>query len=202
MNISKISFSLLFGCSVLLSSCGSGTASASGDEKKEATADEEKVPETTIKTQSDALDAPYKKYLSLKEALYQNDAEKAKTNAGEMKTAVTGIDSKTIPAELTEKWNMFSKNIIDDLTKIENAKDIAEARVDFSTLSEVMVDAVKTIGLKKEKAFLQHCPMAKNAKGEEGADWLDKDKAVANPYFGAKDEMRGCGETKESYKFE
>ena len=201
MTISKISIAFLFAFSLVLGSCNNSTSTASADGKKEA-AEEDKIPETHIKAQSDALDAPYTKYLSLKEALYQSDFEKAKSAGSDMKTSITGIDAKNIPAEMSDKLNALSKKLSDDLSKIESSKDIAEARVAFSTLSEAMVDAVKTIGLKKEKAFLQHCPMAKNAKGEEGADWLDKDQAISNPYFGSKDEMRGCGETKESYKFE
>ena len=34
-----------------------------------------------------------------------------------------------------------------------------------------------------------HCPMA---FGDRGADWLSAERAVENPYFGAR--MFGCGE--------
>lgn len=47
----------------------------------------------------------------------------------------------------------------------------------------------------KETLYLQHCPMANNAKG---ASWLSAEQEIRNPYFGAA--MLRCGEIIEVIK--
>jgi hypothetical protein len=39
--------------------------------------------------------------------------------------------------------------------------------------------------------YLDHCPMY-----EGGADWLSRDKAIRNPFYGAQ--MMNCGSVKET----
>ncbi len=201
MNLVKITLTSLFSLTLLMSACSSGNSSTN-NAKAESENTEEKAPVVKVKIQSDVLNQPYDQYLLLKDALFNNDIDLAKNSAKDMKAAFAQVDVKNIPASLNEQWSELNKTCNEELSKIEQCSKITDARLSFSALSDVFSEAVKVFGLKKGKAYLQHCPMAKNAKGSEGADWLDKDEAIANPYFGAKDEMKGCGETKESYTFE
>jgi hypothetical protein len=46
-----------------------------------------------------------------------------------------------------------------------------------------------------EPVYVQFCPMANNG---EGANWLSKESAVKNPYYGSM--MLTCGSVKEAIK--
>jgi len=70
---------------------------------------------------------------------------------------------------------------------ISEAKSLDEARKDFKALSEIAVKLAKG----KKGYYVLHCPMVKGG----GGDWLQTDKKVANPYFGAS--MLECGGVKE-----
>ena len=46
-----------------------------------------------------------------------------------------------------------------------------------------------------ETVYYQHCPMADDGKG---ANWLSKESAIKNPYYGSQ--MLSCGKTVETIK--
>ena len=191
MKMTRTILTLSLGASLLLFSCSGGNTAEQKDEK---------AKEVAVQAKSDALNPVYDKYIELRDALYNNDFEKAKALSGELKSVIAGINASSIPGG---DWDKTSKNIENQASKLQEAKNITEARVNFSDISTSIIDVVKKTGLKNENAYVQHCPMAKNSKGnDDGADWLDKKESVENPYFGAKDEMKGCGETKEKLKFQ
>jgi Cu(I)/Ag(I) efflux system membrane fusion protein len=73
---------------------------------------------------------------------------------------------------------------------IAQAADIEAARVDFERLSNAIIRAVRAIGLPVGyEVQLAYCPMAFEGRR---ADWLQDDKELLNPYFGAS--MLQCGE--------
>jgi len=45
----------------------------------------------------------------------------------------------------------------------------------------------------EQPVYYQHCPMA---NGGKGANWLSKENAVKNPYYGSQ--MLSCGKTVET----
>ena len=47
----------------------------------------------------------------------------------------------------------------------------------------------------KDAVYYQHCPMYNNGKG---ANWLSKESAIKNPYYGSQ--MLTCGSTVETIK--
>ena len=75
------------------------------------------------------------------------------------------------------------------------AKDIEAQRVEYSTLSNQMIELVKKSGVESGEVYVDYCPMAMNDKG---AYWLSTRKDIRNPYFG--DKMLTCGEVKETIK--
>lgn len=81
------------------------------------------------------------------------------------------------------------------LSDLEKSKGIKEARVNFNSLSELILEANETYGLANRVVYKDYCPMA---FGDEGAYWLSEKKEILNPYFGAS--MLTCGEVKETYR--
>jgi hypothetical protein len=82
----------------------------------------------------------------------------------------------------------------DSTQAIIEAASIADARKAFKTLSDTIIPLVKENGLGVGDAHLAFCPMA---FGNTGASWLQKDKAISNPYFGS--EMFSCGVVKQTF---
>ncbi len=67
---------------------------------------------------------------------------------------------------------------------------LALFRVNFKGLSSQVGSLISAYGAGLDLSIYKaHCPMAFN---NAGADWLQSDKTIANPYFGAS--MLGCGE--------
>lgn len=69
---------------------------------------------------------------------------------------------------------------------VESAADIKAARAAFGSLSDAVIAAAKTAGMKDVK--IAYCPMA-------GKSWLQKGDKVENPYYGSS--MLTCGEFKK-----
>ena len=74
------------------------------------------------------------------------------------------------------------------------AHDIETFRLSFASLSDEAARAVKAFGLPPlSPLYLLRCPMAFNNRG---ANWLQQDQAVKNPYFGKA--MPTCGKVIET----
>jgi len=72
---------------------------------------------------------------------------------------------------------------------IANAADIQSARKAFLPLSNEMISLIEHVGTSGDsELFVAHCPMAFN---NTGGDWIQADKTVSNPYYGAM--MLRCG---------
>ncbi len=70
-------------------------------------------------------------------------------------------------------------------------KDLAADRKAFKAVSDIVVDAVMRDAAAKAQYTVAHCSMAFD---NAGADWVQQDKALKNPYFGAS--MLACGSVK------
>lgn len=65
-------------------------------------------------------------------------------------------------------------------------------RPHFETLSNALIEALRAApGSLKQPVYLMHCPMV---YPDRGADWLQSDNTLLNPYFGAS--MLRCGEVR------
>ncbi len=74
------------------------------------------------------------------------------------------------------------------------AEHIDPARAAFALLSESMIAVVSARPAHSRTLYRIHCPMAFDNRG---ADWLQVDMSVTNPYFGAT--MLRCGTVREKY---
>lgn len=163
-----------------------GIISCTNTEKKVAgntdtTAQKEVAVINDVELKDARVQAIYNGYIALKNALVGSDFEEAKKTASALNpelAAYKGCENTAVTAD-----------------KIATAKDIAEQRKEFTSLSADVIALFKHADLKKGAIYVQHCPMAN--KGD-GADWLASESKIQNPYYG--DEMMECGRVLEEIK--
>lgn len=123
----------------------------------------------------------YTAYISLKNNLVNSKFKEAKLTAKALSEELKGFNGCESTAATA--------------VKIENAKDIAAQRKDFTGLNSDLIALFKHADLKKGSIYIQHCPMANNG---DGGDWLSSEKKIQNPYYGS--EMMECGAVVEEIK--
>lgn len=163
--------------------------------QKEATAakDNEAQQETTNDKKDMAMNASQeskseiilKDYFNLKDALVNDNHEKAKDLGMTLTTSLKSFDV----SNYTESEQTGLKGIIEDAT--EHAEHIAKSEIEhqrehFKTLSKDMTDMVAITGT-EVKLYEQFCPMY-----DGGTAWLSTKEEVRNPYYGSQ--MLKCGE--------
>jgi Cu(I)/Ag(I) efflux system membrane fusion protein len=120
-------------------------------------------------------------YFDLKNALVNDDFEKAKNIANEFNESINKQSAGKNPLQ-----NL--KTFLDKIIKTSNIDDF---RDQFINLSDEMIRLSKTIEI-EPKLYVQYCPMANS---NEGAYWLSLSNEIRNPYYG--ESMLKCGEVKE-----
>jgi Cu(I)/Ag(I) efflux system membrane fusion protein len=132
---------------------------------------------------SDVVDSFVGPYLTIQTSLAGDDIAKAKSGAARLTQAIKSADGS---AEMMAYLGTAAR-------QIGEAPDIESARRGFLNLSHQMVQLVKEAGTTGGKAlYLAHCPMAFDG---EGGSWIQADKTIANPYYGAA--MLRCGTVQE-----
>jgi Cu(I)/Ag(I) efflux system membrane fusion protein len=158
----------------------------------------ESIPEYEMIEVSDEfrgqIQAVVEKYLSLHEGLAGDDMSRAVTAAKSAIESLSKVNMSLLSGEPHNVWMARSTMMNKALDAIHKATDIDAARKAFETLSNELIAVVSQFEVPKTRQLYRiHCPMAFNNKG---ADWLQADKDIRNPYFGAS--MLKCGEvTKE-----
>lgn len=151
------------------------------DEAGEATAMDPHAGHTmapSIKVTSDVAVSLMEPYLAMQAALAADDLDAAKAQAKAM-MAITG-HAGALP-ELIH--TMLDAESLDALRKPH-----------FETLSNALIAAVQeTPDAFENDLFIMHCPMV---YGDRGADWLQSNDQLQNPYFGAM--MLKCGDVVET----
>lgn len=125
-------------------------------------------------------------YLVLKNALVNEDSEKAAEGGKMMLTAFSNFEM----AKLTESQHTKYMEIAESAQ--EHAEHIVKNPIDhqrehFEDLSKDINDIIALVGTDKT-LYQDFCPMASNNKG---AMWLSETEEINNPYFGSK--MLKCG---------
>ena len=132
-------------------------------------------------------------YVSLREALAGDNMNLTVTAAESALESLSGVDMSLLSTEPHEIWMDRSAKMSNALNQIQNADDIDAARKAFESLSNELIAVVGQFGIPEtQKLYQIHCPMAFENKG---ADWLQLNEDVQNPYFGAA--MLKCGEVAE-----
>lgn len=137
------------------------------------------------------LDSVYGYYFELKDALVAADSKAAANSAGALLKAIDGIDMKKLEAATHEVWMTGMKGLSAASKKIAALSAIEQQRQAFMTLATPMRQLAKVSA--PGTVYYQHCPMA---GGGKGADWLSRERAIRNPYYGTQ--MLSCGKTMET----
>ncbi|MFT6830941.1 MAG: Cu(I)/Ag(I) efflux system membrane fusion protein [Planctomycetota bacterium] len=133
-----------------------------------------------------ALAAVFTGYLKLQSQLADDAAQSAHMS---LKALLDRVIAAAADATLPESTTMRLHKMHSALLKVGKKSDIALDRAIFRTLSEHILAIEKAGGNPLAQPLsVVHCPMAFE---DEGADWLQAQGQVDNPYFGAS--MLRCG---------
>lgn len=137
----------------------------------------------------DALTPVYDAYFAVHMALANDDLEAVKSAGKKLLASADNIDMSVFSREGHASWMQSSKKLTGFADNLAAAKDIEAARDSFYYLSLEMIRLFKRLGhAGGDSYYLGHCPMA---RGGDGADWLQKENIVWNPFYGEK--MLRCG---------
>ncbi|WP_144281008.1 DUF3347 domain-containing protein [Chryseobacterium echinoideorum] len=136
----------------------------------------------------------FENYFSLKDALIKSDGATASTKASALTKAIQSIDMTKLSSEEHTVWMNVMKDLAFDAEHISDTKDASHQRDHFTSLSDNIYKVMK-VTKQDTPVYYQNCPMFNNGKG---ANWLSKEEAVKNPYYGSQ--MLSCGSTVETLK--
>ncbi|MES2557025.1 MAG: DUF3347 domain-containing protein [Bacteroidota bacterium] len=143
-------------------------------------------------TKKNLLDDVYTAYFATKDALVKDDGTTASTKANTLAKAIKAVDMGMMSPDEHTAWMKIEKGLLMHAEHIGETKDIEHQREHFTLLSKDLYSIAKV--LKADQTIhYQHCPMYNG-----GADWLSKENAVKNPYYGSS--MLTCGKTTETIK--
>ncbi|MBF6645685.1 MULTISPECIES: DUF3347 domain-containing protein [Flavobacteriales] len=128
-------------------------------------------------------------YFSVKDALIKTDAATASAKAAELSASIKPVDMSKLSVEEHAVWMKIMKDLAANTESISKSKDVAKQRNAFAKLSGNIYTLAK-VSKQDVPVYYQHCPMYNG-----GANWLSKENAVKNPYYGSQ--MLTCGSTVE-----
>ena len=126
--------------------------------------------------------------LSISEKLAADNLKGAKEVAQKAHNHLMKVNNLQIP-----KLSSVSKQLMPVLMKLAASDSLKGAREQLFGLTPLLKDLVSLV--ENQLSFTiyeEHCPMAFDNKG---ANWLQKESELANPYYGAM--MLRCGETRK-----
>jgi copper chaperone CopZ len=144
--------------------------------------------------QTNQLTAIFDNYFALKDALVKTDGATASAKASVMLTALDAVEMGKLKMEEHTVWMKIEKGLKTDAQHIKENKDTEHQREHFMSLSKSMYELI-IVAKPAETVYYQFCPMANDGKG---ANWLSKESAIKNPYYGSQ--MLSCGKVVETIK--
>jgi Cu(I)/Ag(I) efflux system membrane fusion protein len=135
-----------------------------------------------------------KAYFTLSGTLASDDFGAASKAARSAREALAKLDGAALGKPLQEAWRKEKARLKKAAGEAAKAKDLAGLRSAFALLSDELAAVIRQFGVADvDTVYRLHCPMAFNNRG---ADWLQSDREVRNPYYGAQ--MLQCGEVVET----
>lgn len=163
-------------------------------EPKTETHDHSSHTASTEMQEVNQLTSVFENYFSVKDALVKSDGNTTSTKAKDLLTALVAVQMNKLSNEEHTVWMKVMKDLAFDAEHIAETKDVAHQRDHFMSLSKNMYELIK-VSKQEKPVYYQHCPMANKGKG---ANWLSKENAIKNPYYGSQ--MLTCGSTVETIK--
>ncbi|OAB28082.1 Protein of unknown function [Flavobacterium fryxellicola] len=131
-------------------------------------------------------------YFLLKDALVKTDGKSVSIIAKDVMTASSAVNMDELAMDVHMVWMKEMNGLIAGAKEIAATQDIKKQREFFIPFSKSMYELIK-VAKYETPVYLQFCPMA---NGGKGANWLSKENAVKNPYYGSQ--MMTCGKTVET----
>lgn len=163
-------------------------------ETSKASAENQETPtqQAGAQEQVSPLKALFDNYFVLKEALVKSEGNIASAKAKDLFNIITAVKMQSLSKEEHSVFMQIMKDLTVDAEHIAETKDIEHQREHFSRLSDQIYKLIK-VSKQESPVYYQHCPMFNNGKG---ANWLSKESAIRNPYYGSQ--MLTCGKTTET----
>lgn len=133
-------------------------------------------------------------YFLVKDALITSDGSATATASKGLLAAINNVKMEKLDMNVHTVWMKVLNQIKEDAEHISDTKDIKHQRDHFTTLSKDIYTLIKAAKF-EVPVYYQFCPMYNDGKG---ANWLSKENAVKNPYYGSM--MLSCGKTVETIK--
>ncbi len=149
---------------------------------------------TEAKQNVPQLKAVFDNYFALKDALVKTDGNTASTKATDLAKAISTVKMDKLAMDEHMAWMKVMKDLAFDAEHIAETKETSHQRDHFTSLSKNMYALMK-VSKQDTPTYYQFCPMANDGKG---ANWLSKENAVKNPYYG--NQMLTCGKVVETIK--
>jgi hypothetical protein len=141
-------------------------------------------------TDSSQLQSVFDNYFAVKDALIKSDAKLTSAKATTLLTAIGAVKMDKLKSSEHTIWMKVMKKMTADAKAISSSQDLKKQRETFKSLSKSTYEIIK-VSNPDQPVYKQYCPMA-------DADWLSKEKAVKNPYYGSS--MLTCGNVVETIK--
>ena len=133
------------------------------------------------------------KYVLLQKTLAGDNLNGSVAAASEVLDSLSGVNMGLVTGEAHDLWMANAARMKAALDKMTGAEGIEPMRKAFEGLSNELIVAAGQFGIPQGNILYKtHCPMAFDNKG---ADWLQFDEDILNPYFGAS--MLKCGEVEQ-----
>lgn len=149
-----------------------------------------KTEKNEVTDSSSQLQPVYDAYFTVKDALIKSDSKLTSAKAKDLLTAITAVKMDKLKDNEHTVWMKVVKKLTADAKSISATTDLKKQRETFKSLSKKTYDLIK-VSNPDQPIYKQYCPMA-------DADWLSKEKAVKNPYYGSS--MLTCGNVVETIK--
>ena len=153
---------------------------------------QENVVET--KQEVNQLKTIFESYFALKDALVKSDGKLVSTLAKDVLANINSVKMDKLSSEEHTVWMKVMSSLKSNTEKIAATTIIEKQRVVFMDLSANFYALLK-VSKQDYSIYYQNCPMYNDGKG---ANWLSKENAVKNPYYGSQ--MLTCGKTVETIK--
>ena len=153
---------------------------------------QENVVET--KQEVNQLKTIFESYFALKDALVKSDGKLVSTLAKDLLANINSVKMEKLSSEEHTVWMKVMSSLKSNTEKIAATTIIEKQRVVFMDLSANFYALLK-VSKQDYSIYYQNCPMYNDGKG---ANWLSKENAVKNPYYGSQ--MLTCGKTVETIK--
>ena len=147
---------------------------------------------------SDAVSGMLDDYFAVSAALVAGDTVKAQAAAAKLRDALEGTSADSADKSTSQWWSETKQRLAQGLKTMGDANDLAGKRQAFAPLSVEMSKVAVTVSDDLDMPVYEvRCPMAFN---NSGATWLQRDRQVANPYFGSR--MLRCGDVIDTLAFD